>query len=58
MIALAWHARHWVELDAEHDVGQVQLGINLWADSSDWAHRRVEATFDNFRVSAPHMNCG
>jgi hypothetical protein len=22
-----WHRRHWVELDSEHDVGQVQLGI-------------------------------
>jgi DNA-binding SARP family transcriptional activator len=58
MVALAWHKRHWVALDAEHDVGQVQLGINLWADSSDWAHRRVEAAFDNFRASAPHMTCG
>jgi hypothetical protein len=45
-------------LDSEHDVGQVQLGINLWADSSDWGHRRVEAAFDNVRASAPHMACG
>ncbi len=58
MVALAWHHRRWVVLDSEHDVGQVQLGVNLWADSSDWGHRRVEAAFDNFRASAPHMACG
>jgi hypothetical protein len=58
MVALAWHKRRWVVLASERDAGQVQLGINLWADSSDWGHRRVEAAFDNFRASAPHMACG
>jgi len=48
----------WVELDSQHVAGQAQLGITLWVDSAYWRHQRVEAAFDNFRVSAPHMTCG
>lgn len=58
MVSFVWHERHWVELDSQRVTGQVQLGINLWADSTDWRHRRVEAAFDNFRLSAPRIPCG
>jgi hypothetical protein len=57
MAAFVRRNGRWIELDSERALGQVSVGITLFADSSDWAHRTVKVAFDNFRVSAPTMQC-
>ena len=55
----AYFRRHgkWIELDSQRAHGQVTVGLQLFAQSSDWAHHTVKVAFDGFRVSAPTMQC-
>jgi len=57
MVASVRRGRRWVVLDSAHVVGQVTLGLQLFADASSWSHQRIEVAFDNFRVSAPRLRC-
>jgi len=47
----------WVELYAAQAVGQVMIGLQVFATAGDWQQKETRAAFDNFRVSAPSMVC-
>jgi hypothetical protein len=47
----------WVQLDAARAVGQVMLGLQLFAPAADWQQKETRIAFDNFTVSAPAMIC-
>jgi DNA-binding SARP family transcriptional activator len=47
----------WVQLNAARVVGQVMLGLQLFAPAADWQQKETRIAFDNFSVSAPAMIC-
>lgn len=47
----------WVQLNAARVVGQVMLGLQLFAPAADWQQKETRIAFDNFTVSAPAMIC-
>jgi DNA-binding SARP family transcriptional activator len=47
----------WVQLNAARAVGQVMLGLQLFAPAADWQQKETRIAFDNFTVSAPVMIC-
>jgi hypothetical protein len=49
--------RTWVQLNAARVVGQVMLGLQLFAPAADWQQKETRIAFDNFSVSAPAMIC-
>ena len=46
-----------VEPNAARVVGQVMLGLQLFAPAADWQQKETRIAFDNFNVSAPAMTC-
>ena len=47
----------WVALASGKVPGQVMLGLQLFATSTDWAHNDVSAAFDNFTLKAQNPSC-
>lgn len=47
----------WVLLQTGAAPGDVMLGLQLFAMSTEWTHKTVRAAFDNFRVDAAGVTC-
>ncbi len=47
----------WVALHSATAVGQTQLGLQLFAQASEWAHKQFSVALDNFTVAAVAPLC-
>ena len=47
----------WVALHSATAVGQTQLGLQLFAQANEWAHREFSVALDNFTVAAVSPVC-
>jgi hypothetical protein len=57
MTSYAQSGGKWIVLKSGKVLGQVSIGMQLFATSNDWAHEDVSAAFDNFTLKAQNPSC-